>query len=424
MTHTPYLPEGLRYVDGRLAFSGVLLEEAARAFGTPLYAYSADILLKNLAAYTDALGQKGMACFAVKANASLALLTLLAEKGAGFDVVSVGELEAVLKAGGDPAKCLFSGVGKTARELARAIELRVKSINIESEEEALRIAEIAGSLGVPANVSVRVNPDVDAKTHPKISTGLKTNKFGVAPERALRVYETLARCPTVRIAGVDCHIGSQITEIAPFEQAARSVLGLVGELQTRDIAVSHVDFGGGLGVDYTGRDAPPSPRELVGRLLTLVEEAGLADKEIILEPGRSLSALAGVLVAGVEYVKNGPGKLFVVTDAAMNDMARVALYDADMPVLPLIQKEGQAVACDVVGPICESTDTFKKNLPMVDPRPGEGLVIACAGAYGFSMASNYNMRAKPAEVLIEGGRLRLIRKRQSLDALFADEVLP
>ena len=421
MTAPDYLPSGFEYVGGRLQFAHVDLASLANRFGTPLYVYDAQALTQAYDAYANALGSTGLVCFAVKANASLSLLSLLAKRGAGFDVVSGGELETVIKAGGSPAKCVFSGVAKSQKEIKRALQLKIKAINIESIPELRRVSAVASELGTVAPITFRINPNVSAKTHPKISTGLKINKFGIPHEEALKAFELAASLPNVCVVGIDCHIGSQITDLAPFAEAADCIIELARTLKTKGIPLSHIDFGGGLGVRYRDVDTPPAPAALVKMLQDKLNEAALSNLEIILEPGRSLVATSGVFLTRVEYVKETPEKRFALVDAGMNDMVRVAMYDADMPLLAIKASDARQTY-DVAGPICESSDVFKKDILLPALTEGDYLAIAMAGAYGFSMASHYNMRAKVAEVLLEGGVARLIRKRQTLSALWDDEI--
>ena len=408
-------------INGVLHAEEVPLPALAQTYGTPLYVYSKRAIVAALHDYTDALrGRQSLVCYAMKANSALGVLDLLARAGAGFDIVSGGELARVLAAGGDPRKVVFSGVGKTEAEIEAALRADILCFNMESTAELDRIDTVARRLGVVAPVSVRVNPDVDARTHPYISTGLKDNKFGVAYDDTLPLYRDAAARAHIRIVGIDFHIGSQITEVAPYVDAADRLLDLVDALAAHGIALHHIDFGGGLGITYRD-EAPPATGELIGALLAHVDARGHGDKTIVFEPGRSIVGNAGVLLTRVEFLKHGETKHFAVVDAAMNDMARPAMYDAWMDVQPVVPiGRGQAHAYDVVGPICESGDWLARAR-VLDIAPGDLLAILSAGAYGMSMASNYNTRGRAAEVLVDGTRVHLLRRRELAADLFALE---
>lgn len=405
--------------EGELCVEDVRLAAIAEQVGTPSYVYSRAALESHWRAFDDAMaGMDHLVCYAVKANCNLAVLGVLAELGSGFDVVSQGELERVVAAGGDAAKVVFSGVGKQRAEMARALELGIHCFNVESEAEITRLAEVARAHGVTAPVAVRVNPDVDANTHPYISTGLKHNKFGISHSDTLRIYQQAAQTDGLRITGIACHIGSQLTEVAPFVDALDRLLALTDELSARGIALDHLDIGGGLGIRYRDED-PPSAADYVDAI-----RARLADRQLSLhmEPGRSIAGNAGVLVVGVEYVKPGDGKNFVVVDGAMNDYIRPALYQAWCEIENAGTRPGPKRLFDVVGPVCESADFLGKDREL-SVEPGDVLVVHSAGAYGFGMASNYNSRPRAAEVMVSGDQFQVVRPREPMDALFATEQL-
>jgi len=406
------------YRDGRLFGENVDLSRVAEEFGTPCYVYSRATIERHFRAFDAALaGQDHLVCYAVKANSNLAVLNVLARLGAGFDIVSVGELERVLAAGGDPAKVVFSGVGKRADEIRRALEVGIRCFNVESEAELDRLNRIAGELGVRAPVSLRVNPDVDAKTHPYISTGLKENKFGVAIDQALGVYLRAAELPWIEVTGVDCHIGSQITQATPFVDALDRVLVLVDALLERGIALRHLDLGGGLGITYRS-ETPPLPGDYAAPLLARL--AG-RDLEILIEPGRAIIGNAGVLLTRVEYLKHTEHKNFAVVDAAMNDLLRPTLYGAWMNIVPVVPREPAAAKLyDVVGPVCETGDFLGKERELA-LEAGDLIAVRSAGAYGFSMSSNYNTRPRAAEVMVDGAAVHLVRERERIADLFAGE---
>lgn len=407
------------YRDGQLFAEGVSLAEIARRFDTPTYVYSRAHIESQYRAYADALaGMPHLVCFAVKANSNLGVLNLLARLGAGFDIVSRGELERVLAAGGDPRKVVFSGVGKSRADMRRALEVGVHCFNVESTDELERLQQVAAELGVKAPVSLRVNPDVDAQTHPYISTGLKENKFGIAIDDAEAVYLRAASLPNLDIIGVDCHIGSQLTSLSPFLDALERLLLLIDRLAAQGIQIRHLDLGGGLGVRY--RDEQPP---LAGDYIRAVRER-LADRPLTLvfEPGRSIVANAGVLLTRVEYLKHTPHKNFAIVDAAMNDLIRPALYQSWMDLVAVQPRSGEASAYDVVGPICETGDFLAKDRSLVLAE-GDLLAVRSAGAYGFVMSSNYNTRGRAAEVLVDGEALHLVRRRETLEELYAGESL-
>ena len=410
-----------QYRDGVLHAEDVPLTAIAARHGTPAYVYSRATLERHWHAFDRALGDHPhLICYAVKANSNLAVLALLARLGSGFDIVSVGELERVLRAGGDPARVVFSGVGKRADEMARALEVGIRCFNVESEAELERLNAVAGRLGRRAPVSLRVNPDVDARTHPYISTGLRENKFGIDIRQAEAVYARAAALPHIAPVGIDCHIGSQLTDTAPFLDALERVLDLAGRLTARGIPIRHLDLGGGLGIRYRDEE-PPLPadyaRALLGRL------AG-SPYEILLEPGRAIAGNAGVLLMRVEYLKDNGEHHFAIVDAAMNDNLRPALYQAWQEIVRVEQASDAAPRrWDIVGPICETGDFLGKDreLPLA---PGDLLAMRSAGAYGFTMSSNYNSRPRPPELLVDGGEVFVARERESLEQLWAGEHLP
>jgi diaminopimelate decarboxylase len=411
------------YRDGVLHAEQVAVPALAARFGTPLYVYSRAALEENFRAFDSAFGQHPhQVCFAVKANSNLAVLNVLARLGAGFDIVSAGELERVLAAGGDPAKIVFSGLGKQEAEIRRALEVDIACFNVESEPELERINAVASALGVPARVSLRVNPDVDAQTHPYISTGLKENKFGIDIARAREIYQRAAGMTYIEVAGVDCHIGSQLTSVTPFLDALDRVLALVDELATDGIPIRHLDLGGGLGVRYRN-ETPPSPADYIRAVLGRLGERRLS---VWMEPGRAICANAGLFVTRVEFLKDNGHKHFAVVDGAMNDLIRPALYGAWQEIVPVVQPAADvtAVTCDVVGPVCETGDFLGKDRELA-VRPGELLAVRSAGAYGFVMSSNYNTRPRAAEVMVDGGSASVVRRRETLaDLLALESLLP
>ncbi|TXC66600.1 diaminopimelate decarboxylase [Piscinibacter aquaticus] len=398
------------------------LADLAQRFGTPLYAYSRSAMLEALAGYQRALaGRDHLICYAMKANSNLAVLQTFAQAGCGFDIVSGGELARVLAAGGDAAKVVFSGVGKTRAEMAQALEAGVACFNVESESELEQLSDVATRAGRTARISLRVNPDVDAKTHPYISTGLKGNKFGVAHERALATYRRAAALPGIEVVGIDCHIGSQITDTGPYLDALDRVLDLVEAVETLGITLHHIDLGGGLGITYTD-EQPPQAEALVRALLARIDARGHGHRKILLEPGRSLVGNAGVLLASVLYLKPGGAKNFCIVDAAMNDLMRPAMYEAWMGIVPGMQRDEAPQTMDVVGPVCESGDWLGRDRHLA-VRAGDTLAVLSAGAYGMSMASNYNTRGRAAEVMVSGSDARLIRDREQPADLFRGEHL-
>lgn len=407
------------YQDNQLFAEGVSVQELASTYGTPLYVYSRTAIEKQFDAYREGLGDHdGLICYAVKANSNLGVLSALAKRGAGFDIVSVGELERVLAAGGQPEKVVFSGVAKKADEMARALEVGIHCFNVESQAELERLNSVAGRLGKIAPISLRVNPDVDAKTHPYISTGLKENKFGVDFRLAKTFYQRAAELPNIRIVGMDCHIGSQLLESKPFEDAVDRLLALIDELKTLGIELEHVDMGGGIGVKYTEADIEPDVTAYIHRLVGHLKDRNLG---LILEPGRSIVANAGILITEVEYLKDNGEHHFGIIDAGMNDLIRPALYQAWMDIKPVNQhQEGKSAKWDIVGPICETGDFLGKQREL-SLQSGDLLAVMSAGAYSFVMASNYNTRSKPAEIMVQGNSHQIVRQREKLTDLWALE---
>jgi len=398
------------------------LSELARTYGTPLYVYSRNAMRDAVKQYADALaGRRHLLCYAMKANSSLAVLQTFAEMGCGFDIVSGGELERVLAVGVAGSRIVFSGVGKTRTEMQRALEVGVRCFNVESEAELELLSQVAASCGREAAISLRVNPDVDAGTHPYISTGLKANKFGIAHERALDCYRRAAEMPGLRVVGIDCHIGSQITEFGPYLDALDRLLDLVEAIEAAGIPLHHVDIGGGLGIRYRD-ETPPPAGDLVRRVLQRLDERGHGARELLLEPGRSLVGNAGVLLTEALYLKHGEQKNFVIVDAAMNDLMRPAMYEAWMDIVPCEASAAAPALYDVVGPVCESGDWLGRDRPLA-VAAGEHLAVLSAGAYGMAMASNYNTRPRAAEVMVDGARHWLIRERESATDLFKGERL-
>jgi len=399
--------------DKDLWLEDVRLADLARDHGTPLFVYSQAAMLSALGAYQRGFaGREATIHYAMKANSSLAILQLFARAGCGFDIVSGGELERVLIAGGQAAKVIFSGVGKTRAEMQRALEAGIGCFNVESESELEVLSEVALACGKTAPVSIRVNPNVDAKTHPYISTGLKDNKFGVAHERTLQAYQRAARLPGLKVVGIDCHIGSQITDGAPYLDAMDRVLELVEAIEAQGIRLAHLDFGGGLGIDYNG-DQPPAADALWGQLLARLDARGFGDRHLMVEPGRSLVGNAGVCLTQVLYLKPGEHKNFCIVDAAMNDLPRPAMYQAFHGIEPLQHSTAPGVRYDVVGPVCESGDWLGRERDLA-VAPGDTLAVLSAGAYCMSMSSNYNTRGRAAEVLVNGTDVHLIRARESV----------
>ena len=410
-----------QYKNNQLMAENLPVKQLAEQFGTPLYVYSKATLERHWHAFDNAFGEHPhLVCFAVKSNPNIAILNIMAKLGSGFDIVSQGELERVLAAGGDAAKVVFSGVAKSRQEIARALEVNIRCFNVESEAELLRINQIAGEMGKIAPISLRVNPDVDAHTHPYISTGLKENKFGVSVEQAREVYKVAATLPNIKIVGMDCHIGSQLTELQPFLDAVDRLIVLMEQLKQDGIHLKHLDLGGGLGVTYTD-EAPPHPTEYAKALWEKL--SAFSELEIIVEPGRAITANAGILVTKVEYLKSNESRNFAIVDAGMNDMIRPALYQAYMNILEIdrtLAREEKMY--DVVGPICETSDFLGKQRKLAIAE-GDYLAQRSAGAYGASMSSNYNSRPRTAEVMVDGDKAHLIRRREALNELWQLESL-
>ena len=403
--------------NGQLHVESVALSDIAARFDTPCYVYSRSALETALDEFQKELvGIDSLVCYAVKANANLAVLNVFARRGAGFDIVSIGELKRALAAGADPKKIVFSGVGKSAAEMAFALETGILCFNVESAPELERLNEVAVGLGKKAPISLRVNPNVDAKTHPYISTGLKENKFGVAYEDALKIYERAASLPGIEVIGIDCHIGSQLLDPAPFAEALDKLLQLIDQLAAKNITLHHIDLGGGLGIRYKDEVAPT----VKSYLQPLLQELKNRKLKILLEPGRRLVGNAGVLLTKVEYLKTGEVKNFAIIDAAMNDLTRPALYDAWHDIVPVVPRDATAQNWEVVGPICESGDFLGHNRALAI-EPGDLLAILSAGAYGMAMSSNYNARPRAAEVLVDGAKVHLVRRRETVEELYALE---
>jgi diaminopimelate decarboxylase len=395
------------------------VRELAQRFGTPCYVYSRATLERHWHAFDRALAARPhLVCFAVKANSNLGVLNLLARLGSGFDIVSVGELERVLAAGGAPERIIFSGVGKREDEIRRALDVGIRCFNVESEPELARIAAVAAARGVVAPVSLRVNPDVDARSHPYISTGLKQNKFGIDIHDALDVYRRAAAMDHVHVAGIDCHIGSQLTDLAPFLDALDRVLALADRLAAEGIRIEHLDLGGGLGIRYTD-EVPPEPAAYAEALNGRLGERAL---EVVLEPGRAIAGNAGILLTRVEYLKPTATHNFAIVDAAMNDLLRPALYQAVQEIVPAVRRAGAARAWDIVGPVCETGDFLGKGRELV-LAAGDLLAVRASGAYGFTMSSNYNTRPRAAEVIVDGAEAHLVRRRETIAELYAGEAL-
>ncbi|MEA3302410.1 MAG: diaminopimelate decarboxylase [Pseudomonadota bacterium] len=409
-----------QYIDKQLYAEEVPLAQIAQQYGTPCYVYSRATLERHWHAFNDAFeGHPHLVCYAVKANSNIAVLNLLARLGSGFDIVSMGELERVLAAGGDASKIVFSGVGKRVDELQRALEIGIHCFNVESASELKRLDAVAAAMHKTAPVSLRVNPDVDANTHPYISTGLKENKFGVDVDAAIELYRFAARLPHLQIIGIDSHIGSQLTKLSPFLDALERVLTLIDTLAKEGINIRHIDLGGGLGVPYND-EQPPHPQEYAKAIRTRLDKL---DLEIIMEPGRAVAANAGVLLTKVEYLKPTQEKDFAIVDAAMNDLLRPALYQAEQQIIPLDRSsQGRDGVYDIVGPVCETSDFLGKDREL-SLRAGDLLAVRSCGAYGFTMSSNYNSRPRAAEVMVDGGEFHLIRERETVASLFAGEKL-
>lgn len=408
-----------QYKNEQLYVEDLPVKQLAEEFGTPLYIYSRATLERHWHAFDSALGEHPhLICYAVKANSNIGILNVMAKLGSGFDIVSQGELERVLAAGGEASKVVFSGVAKSRAEIMRALEVGIRCFNVESVAELHHINQIAGEMGKVAPISLRVNPDVDAHTHPYISTGLKENKFGVSVDEAREVYKLAATLPHVKITGMDCHIGSQLTELHPFLDATDRLIRLIEQLKEDGITLKHLDLGGGLGVTYTD-ETPPHPSDYATALLNKLKD--YEDLEIILEPGRAIAANAGILVAKVQYLKSNESRNFAITDTGMNDMIRPALYEAYMNIIEIDRTLGREKAIyDVVGPVCETSDFLGKQRELAIAE-GDYIAQRSAGAYGASMSSNYNSRPRTAEVLVDGNKAHLIRRRENLSELWALE---
>ena len=408
-----------QYKNEQLYVEDLPVKQLAEEFGTPLYIYSRATLERHWHAFDSALGKHPhLICYAVKANSNIGILNVMAKLGSGFDIVSQGELERVLAAGGEASKVVFSGVAKSRAEIMRALEVGIRCFNVESVAELHHINQIAGEMGKVAPISLRVNPDVDAHTHPYISTGLKENKFGVSVDEAREVYKLAATLPHVKITGMDCHIGSQLTELQPFLDATDRLIRLIEQLKEDGITLKHLDLGGGLGVTYTD-ETPPHPSYYAAALLNKLKD--YEDLEIILEPGRAIAANAGILVAKVQYLKSNESRNFAITDTGMNDMIRPALYEAYMNIIEIDRTLGREKAVyDVVGPVCETSDFLGKQRELAIAE-GDYIAQRSAGAYGASMSSNYNSRPRTAEVLVDGNKAHLIRRRENLSELWALE---
>ena len=408
-----------QYKNKQLYVEDLPVKQLAEEFGTPLYIYSRATLERHWHAFDSALGKHPhLICYAVKANSNIGILNVMAKLGSGFDIVSQGELERVLAAGGEASKVVFSGVAKSRTEIMRALEVGIRCFNVESIAELYHINQIAGEMGKVAPISLRVNPDVDAHTHPYISTGLKENKFGVSVDEAREVYKLAATLPHVKITGMDCHIGSQLTELQPFLDATDRLIRLMEQLKEDGITLKHLDLGGGLGVTYTD-ETPPHPSDYATALLNKLKD--YEDLEIILEPGRAIAANAGILVAKVQYLKSNESRNFAITDTGMNDMIRPALYEAYMNIIEIDRTlERERAIYDVVGPVCETSDFLGKQRELAIAE-GDYIAQRSAGAYGASMSSNYNSRPRTAEVLVDGDKVHLIRRRENLSELWALE---
>lgn len=410
--------------DGVLYAEDFALPGIAAQFGTPAYVYSRAALESSLHEFQDILGRHpagkdALVCYAVKANSNLAILNIFARLGAGFDIVSGGELQRVLAAGADPQKVVFSGVGKTTAEMKQALDAGIFCFNVESAAELERLNEVAGQCGKKAPVSLRVNPNVDPKTHPYISTGLKEAKFGVAYDDALALYRRAAALPNIAVAGIDCHIGSQLLDPAPFVEALERILVLLDQLSEEGITIHHLDLGGGLGIKYRDDQAQPT---VVSYLTPLLDKLAGRGLKVVLEPGRRLVGNAGLLLTRVEFLKPGEGKSFAIIDAAMNDLMRPALYEAWHDILPVVPRNGEPHTYDVVGPVCETGDFLGQARPL-DIEPGDLLAVMSAGAYGMAMSSNYNTRPRAVEVMVDGDQVFVIRQRETVEQLYAGESL-
>ncbi len=409
------------YRNNELFVESVSLKQIANEYGTPCYVYSRAALTQAYQAFDSAFAQRDhLICYAVKANSNIAILNLFARLGSGFDIVSGGELQRVIKAGGDPGKTVFSGVGKNAEEMRLALNANILCFNVESEAELIVLNQIAKDMGKIAPVSLRVNPDVDAKTHPYISTGLKENKFGVPAQEAERIYQSAHLFPHIRFTGLDCHIGSQLTELEPFLQAGSKMLKLLETLQSQGSRIEHLDLGGGLGIRYTD-ETPPSIQDYVSALCAGTQHT---QQRLLIEPGRSLVGNSGLLLTRIEYLKHTPARNFAIVDAAMNDLMRPALYDAYHDILPVHQNDGEIKSYQIVGPVCETGD-FLGHDRELSLSTGDLLAVMSAGAYGMSMSSNYNTRPHAAEIMVDRATAHVIRKRETIDELITNEqILP
>ena len=409
------------YRDDRLFAEDVAIDDIIKEHGSPCYIYSRATFENHWRAFDEALSEHDhLVCFAVKANSNLAVLNVLAKIGSGFDIVSGGELERVLAAGGDASKIVFSGVGKTATEMRRALGVGIRCFNVESEAELILLNDVAAEMKVVAPVSIRVNPNVDAKTHPYISTGLKENKFGIDISLAPEIYARASKMSNLKIEGVDCHIGSQLTETRPFIDALNLVLALIEQLADMGINIHHLDIGGGLGIQYRD-ETPPAPAEYAKALAEKLEGRNL---QILVEPGRAIAGNAGILVTQVEFLKSNDEKHFAIVDAAMNDLMRPALYSAWQDIIPVNKKDGHSQRYDIVGPICETGDFLGKDRDLI-LAAGDLLAVRSSGAYGFTMSSNYNTRPRVAEIMVDGDKVHVVRERETIESLYANEkVLP
>jgi diaminopimelate decarboxylase len=405
------------YRNNELFVESVPLKQIADQFGTPCYIYSRAALTKAYQEFDSSFANRDhLICYAVKANSNIAILNLFARLGSGFDIVSGGELQRVIKAGGDPGKTVFSGVGKTIDEMRMALDASILCFNVESEAELIALNQLAKEMGEIAPVSLRVNPDVDAKTHPYISTGLKENKFGVPASEAGKIYQSARQYPHIRFTGLDCHIGSQLTELEPFMQASSRMLNLLATLQSQGLDIEHLDLGGGLGIRYT-HETPPSIKEYVSALCAGTHAV---KQRLLIEPGRALVGNSGILLTRIEYLKHTSARNFAIVDAAMNDLMRPALYDAYHEILPVRKNAGETKNYQVVGPVCETGDFLghDRKLSLID---GDLLAVMSAGAYGMSMSSNYNTRPRAAEVMVDNNTVHIIRQRETIDQLIASE---
>ncbi len=408
-----------QYKKNELFCEEVSLARIAHRVGTPTYVYSQSALVRHFKAYEDVLkNMDHLVCFSVKANSNLSILQLLAKQGAGFDIVSQGELFRVLKAGGNPKKVVFSGVGKTEEEMRYALDKNILSFNVESHQELESLNKVARSLKKKAPVSLRVNPDIDPKTHPYISTGLRENKFGIPLKEALDIYRNHTHYPNIEFIGIDSHIGSQMLSLEPILESVRELKGIILDLKKSGIEIRHLNIGGGLGIPYS-KETPPSPQEYLHEVLAELKGLNL---KLLLEPGRTIVGNAGILLTKVLYTKDAPSKHFIIVDGAMNDLIRPTLYQAHHEILPVTQHQRYKITSDIVGPICESGDFFAKDRKIESVHSGDLMVVMSAGAYGFSMASNYNSRPKAAEVLVSGKTFKICRKRETLKDLVKGEI--